>query len=353
MRRHQRSRSRSTISSSATTRRMTSALRVASRKALERCILEYHKTHGLLPAARDLLSPPAPAPEPMICAFLSGHSVVQLPPEEFGSLLTQGDKVRLQCVSRVWYDATRMPAMWRELSLRHASLGATHLLALLESRPVFSQIRAIALPRKMKIGPKTCDKIRELCPNIVAIDTTEVSPGSLPAICALGNVFGALRNLRINEYRFSAGHFAQVLGQCMSLQSLEARGPLDLALSLQHFPPQSIPGSPALEELSLDLDYWGKHIEAMSYETQISTRILTQFIVAKLPNLRTLCLSRWTKLTEEDVQDIVHGCRRLIELRLAGLRVVGSSHPVVTRIEDWRVSDFMSSRFPKNSVELR
>jgi hypothetical protein len=324
--------------------RVTSALRVAPRHALERCLLECYKTHGLPQAAKDLLlMEPAALPESTISVDLQGHSV-QLPPVQFGRLLTQGDKGRLQGVSRTWCNIARTPALWGELSLRHAQVGATSLLALLSSRPMLSQIRALALP-KTKLGPRTLGKIQALCPNILALDTTAAGCGNRSAIADVGSVFGTLRHLRIDEYNFSAVHFDQVLQQCRSLQSLEAKGPLELILTLQDFP-RGLSASPTLEELSLDLDFWNGFIKKQGYETSTSTRIMAQTIVAKMPNIRKVCLSRWTHLTEEDVGHITSSCPHLVELRLAGLRNLGASHRLVTRTEDWRVSDFMSACFP-------
>ena len=72
-----------------------------------------------------------------------------------------------------------------------------------------------------------------------------------------------------------------------------------------------------------------------------SGNVLARRVVPQLPSLRKLCLNRWGGLKEADVQHITETCSYLVELRLALLHV-GATNPLVTRVEDWRLSPLVS-----------
>ena len=261
--------------------------------------------------------------ETMIC-----NLKVQLPVAVFGAILSQKEKIRLQCTSREWRNTLRTPAMWLGLSCRSFRGNAQQLLVNLKSAR-FAQVRAFALSGN-KLTLSLCKQIQNRLPLVCAIDAEECSWKSDEAVDALVEGFASLQHLRLQSYSFASRHLRKLLTRHTHLRALDILAPTALIKELHtHEFGEAIGQHHILEELSLDCGFVYDYKHAVGYDLQAACDELAHRVLARVPNLKRLCLNRWSSISEDNVNTILRICPNLEELRLADVPVGGAS-PIVT-----------------------
>ena len=310
------------------------AIRVASRSALERYLLKCFEAGGMPEEVRSALLPPDVQPRPMIHTTLSKFRV-KLPTCIFGAMLTQRVKISLQSVSRQWRDVVRMPSMWLALSCRSLRGNAKQFLAHLKDAR-FAQVKALALPTN-KLTLDLCAQLQRHLPQVSAIDATKSSCWGSGPLEALREGFASLLHLRLSSYSFDAACLRKLLARHGDLRALEVLAPAALCTELgaRTFGGALEPHC-ALETLSLDFGSSHNYRRDQGFDFPAACDELTQRILARLPNLKRLCLNRWSSISDANVDTIVRACPNLVELRLAEVPV-GGAHAIVTRAVDWKI----------------
>ena len=174
-------------------------------------------------------------------------------------------------------------------------------------------------------------------PQVSAIDATKSSCWGSGPLEALREGFASLLHLRLSSSSFDAACLRKLLARHGDLRALEVLAPAamcrDLATSTFG---GALDTHRALETLSLDFGSSHEYERNRGFDVQAAGNELARCVLTRLPNLKRLCLNRWSGISEANVDTIVHACPNLVELRLAGVPV-GGAHAIVTRDVDWKI----------------
>lgn len=170
------------------------------------------------------------ASQPITFSFKNDSSeeiiaAVDLPEESFVNVLHFLDGHELvdaSLVSKVWLSSTRLPTVWKDgvdmsRGMNTKELNMTGLLKLLR-RPQFSQLKAIALPSKVKLGASGVKQMAKALPHLETIDlgyysgNTKAKDSDLLAVAEHLTHLNGLRTDMWNVTSYGIASLARAMG---------------------------------------------------------------------------------------------------------------------------------------------